>query len=521
MALLFGAWATARTTFADGSEVAVVYNSRMPESKAVAEHYAAVRQVPASQVFGLDLTTNETMTRSEFTDSLQKPLAAKLESAKLWKFADVKVPTFNGVLSHHETRVVESKIRYTALCYGIPVKIDSSSRIDELARKITGKEVLPDCAAVDSELSWLPASRTDISISGPLPNPFYGTTNRTSLNCTNGILLVSRLDGPTPEIARSLVDKAMEAESNGFWGRAYIDARGLDKTNASYIGDIWMLGAAEVCRSQGFDTEVDTNAADWPVISPMSHIAFYAGWYASQVNGPFLEKNVEFMPGAFAYHLYSYSADSIRTSDHDWCGPLLARGATCTMGCVYEPYLQFTPNVAIFARQFLGGCTFAESAWISENVLSWQTTVIGDPLYQPFKTPPQILHAELERRHSPLVTWSYNRLMNLDLFVGVSPQKLSDFLEGGPEAAKSAVLTEKLAQLYELQGKPSATIDALQRALKLDPSPHQRIRLHLTLALKLAEAGRDEDAAGNYRQFIADSPEYPGLRDICEKLKQI
>jgi hypothetical protein len=34
---------------------------------------------------------------------------------------------------------------------------------------------------------------------------------------TNGILLVTRLDGPSASIARGLVDKALEAETNGLW----------------------------------------------------------------------------------------------------------------------------------------------------------------------------------------------------------------------------------------------------------------------------------------------------------------
>jgi hypothetical protein len=54
-----------------GDEVFVVYNSRVPESKGVAEHYASVRQVPANQVLGLDLPENETMQRRDFTERLQ------------------------------------------------------------------------------------------------------------------------------------------------------------------------------------------------------------------------------------------------------------------------------------------------------------------------------------------------------------------------------------------------------------------------------------------------------------------
>jgi hypothetical protein len=48
---------------AGGEEVVVVYNSRLPESQMVAKHYAAARAVPAVQVFGLPLTTNEVMSR--------------------------------------------------------------------------------------------------------------------------------------------------------------------------------------------------------------------------------------------------------------------------------------------------------------------------------------------------------------------------------------------------------------------------------------------------------------------------
>ena len=227
------------------------------------------------------------------------------------------------------------------------------------------------------------------------------------------------------------------------------------------------------------------------------------------------------MPGAFAYHLYSFSAESIRTSDHCWCGPLLARGATCTMGCVYEPYLQFTPNIAFFVQSMCNGWTFGESAWASEIALSWQITMIGDPLYQPFKQAAPELHSHLERNQNPLLAWSFNRLVNLDLVRNVRAPQLSAFLESQPISSQSPVLQEKLAQLYEMEGKPSSAISTWQRALKLNPSTHQRIRLHLILGDRLMSAGRFTEAADNWRQFIADSPNYPAVAVIREKLKQL
>ena len=507
--------------FAGGDEVVVIYNSRMPESKAVAEHYAAARQVPAKQIFGFALTTNEVMTRADFTDFLQQPLAEKLEATKLWKFGKVTFPATNGQPARVENRVVKSKIRYAVLCYGVPLKIEPSSKLEEMAEKIARTEFRRNEAAVDSELAWLPVLKLDVMLTGPLPNPFYLTTNRASLNVTNGILLVARLDGPTPEIASALVDKALEAESNGFWGRAYFDARGLENTNSYFQGDQWILTGAEICRQLGFDCETDTNGDTLPASLPMSHIAVYAGWYANDACGPFLQSKMEFMPGAFAYHLHSYSADTLRSPTRNWCGPLLAKGATCTMGCVYEPFLQFTPNIAFFLQSIGNGWTFGEAAWASQLALSWQTTVIGDPLYQPFKKSPPELHAQLARNHNPLIEWSFNRLVNLDLARGLRATELAKFLEGVLTTTQSAVLTEKLANLYESLGKPSSAIAAWQQALTLNPSPQQRIRLRRVLAEKLLAQNREADAAENWRQLIAEAPDYADIPNLRNRLKEL
>ena len=93
---------------------------------------------------------------------------------------------------------------------------------------------------MDSELAWLPLIKMNVTLAGPLPNWVYGVTNTALLNPTNGILLVARLDGPSADIARGLVDKALAAERDGLWGRAYFDARGLPKTRHYYLGDEWI-----------------------------------------------------------------------------------------------------------------------------------------------------------------------------------------------------------------------------------------------------------------------------------------
>ncbi len=493
-----------------GEEVVVVYNSRLPESKAVADYYAQERQVPAKQIYGFELTTNEEMSRAEFHDTLQLPLAKKLEADGLWKLSMTFYKGSNQEPDRAIRKVTAAKIRYAVLCLGVPLKVAPSPDIHEAKAAKMQAELRRNEAAVDSELTWLPLLNMDFLLTGPFPNWLYGTTNAAQLNPTNGLLMVARLDGPTPEIARGLVDKALAAERDGLWGRAYFDARGLERTNSYYAGDEWILAAAEISRALGLETTVDDKPETFPASFPMSQIAVYCGWYDGTVSGPFTLPKVEFMPGAFAYHLHSFSAATLRSPTENWCGPLLAKGATCTMGCVYEPYLSGTPNVAEFLKVLGDGYTFGEAAWAAQPALSWQTTVIGDPLYRPFGQSPQKLHAELSRTHNVLDEWAYLRLVNLGLVHGARLMEVSQILENLDAATNSAVLTEKLGDLYEAEGKPSSAILTWQNALRLKPSPQQHIRLRLTLGEKLQAQGREAEAIENDEALLAESPDYPG-----------
>ena len=125
-------------------------------------------------------------------------------------------------------------------------------------------------------------------LAGPLPNLLMAAPIASSFRPLNGLLLVARLDGPTPEIASALVDKALAAETNGLWGRAYFDLRNVPDQRRLLSGR--PLAADRRARS----------AANWvstwrwtptpptfPESYPMSHIAIYAGWYDGDVSGPF------------------------------------------------------------------------------------------------------------------------------------------------------------------------------------------------------------------------------------------
>lgn len=501
-----------------GSEVVVVYNRKVPESEPVARHYAKARRIPDKQIIGLDLNTNEVMSRAEYDGELAKPLAIEFEARNFWRLGKRSWVIPSTKESTEVRMPVESDIRYVVLCYGVPLKIQNEPGLEENGRDEVREELRVNHASVDSELATLPLPKEAAFRFGLLQNHAYTTTNASSLNPTNGILMVTRLDGPTAEFAMGLVDKTIEAETNGYWGRAYFDTRSISDTNY-VLGDQWIGSAYGICRIMGFESYIDTNAATFPASLPLSQVAFYAGWYEADPSGPFLASKVEFMPGAFAYHLHSGSAHTLRSATHGWVGPLIAKGATCTMGSVYEPYLMGTPDVGTFAARWLiTGFTFGEAAYAAQNCLSWQTTVIGDPLYRAFAMQPQLLQLKFDVTESPLRAWMLLRLVNLNQIRGVPSLQLAAFLESNPLTKQSAVLLEKLGDLNSAGGKPASTLRNYERALELNPSPQQQIQLLLKLGDALMTQKKYPEAAKHWFAMYRAFPDYPGKQDVAVKL---
>ena len=519
IALLLAGGAGRLAAAEPGDAVVVLYNSRVPESRQIAAHYASVRRVPAAQVLGLDLPAGENMTRSEYREQLQVPLLQWLEKEKLFVFEP------GGLAPDTNTppqRLKESKIRYAVLCFGVPLRILNDPQLvetgsDDLAPELRSR----NGAAVDSELALLPCSRQKMRLAGPLNNPYFGVTNAALLNPLRGVLIVARLDGPDSTVAGALVDKAVQAETNGLWGRAYFDLRGL--TNGPFKkGDDWLSGAAEAARRFGFETVVDDRPETFSTAFPMSQIALYAGWYDPTVSGPFTRPPVEFMPGAFAYHLHSFSAHSLRSTNESWCGPFLAEGVTATMGCIDEPYLDGTPDMQVFfTRWLLLGFTYGEAACAAQGTLSWQTTVVGDPLFHPFGGNPQTLHNELLRRNSPLIEWSLMRWVDFNLAQGAPAADYIRYLEAEPTTRHSAILAEKLAQLYQNAGKPDLAIQSLRQALTLNPTPQTAVRLNLALGEQLAAAGRGAEALKLDETFLSNTPGWPGALSLFQKMQAL
>ncbi len=246
-------------------------------------------------------------------------------------------------------------------------------------------------AAVDSEVSLCLAE--PYQKAQWLPNPFLPRYD--GLPFIDGLrrqtLKVARLDGPTPEIAKRLVDDALAAEAQGLEGTFYIDARGLSgdaNTNAYVHFDNQLRQLYEIIRRRStFPVVLDNQAALFPAGSGLP-AALYVGWYS-------LAKYVDafhWQRGAVAYHVASAECTTLRHQKSTvWCKRLLEEGVAATLGPVAEPYLHsFPPPEEFFPLLLSGQLPLLEVYFQTIPHLSWRQIFIGDPLYNPFRNRPQL-----------------------------------------------------------------------------------------------------------------------------------
>src|SRR5688572_7905213 len=149
-----------------GNAVVLVYNSKSAASKQVADHYASRRKVPTEQIIALPLAESEIISREEFESSLQQPLWNEMRARKLLTYRSREPQQ-----STQQCNVVEAKVRYAVLCYGVPVKIAPDPNRNEAASENFPVELRRNEAAVDSELALLPMLDHSLPITGFAGNP--------------------------------------------------------------------------------------------------------------------------------------------------------------------------------------------------------------------------------------------------------------------------------------------------------------------------------------------------------------
>ena len=341
--------------------VFIVVNETETKSVPLALYYAQKRGIPEAHIIHVRTTTEEVCSRDEYEREIASPVRGFLQSS--------------GLKDVSSSCVV--------LMYGIPLRIVASR--ENGSKKLGQLRQIEDTgASVDSEIMLVYES--NYPRSGWIENPLLiGADNQNVFVDKTTMIMVSRLDGPSPKVVKRIIDHSLEAEKNGLKGTAYFDARWPEVMTDHMSGyaqfDKLIHQAARKVRKFGvMPVVLDSAKALFPEKS-CPEAALYCGWYSL---GNYID-SFQWTPGSIGYHVASSECTTLKKQNSRvWCKMMLEKGITATMGPVDEPYVQAFPHPDIFFECLLKGMCLAESYLKSIPFLSWKMVLVGDPLYTPF-----------------------------------------------------------------------------------------------------------------------------------------
>lgn len=413
-------------------EVFVIYNRNLPESVKLAKYYASVRKIPRDNLIGIRTTTNERISRADYLktvrDPVRKALLTRSRMTRVRCLVTVRgVPlAINQIRAEVERkayrqagrRCTECKAKLVALRNRLqelgnesPVDVEAVGTLkqeiekgeknlaaltaarDEALKKLRAKNGQTN-AALDSELAllfWSP-----YQLRRWQPNFLRTILVKTPATSNSQItFMTARLDGPDFKSVKGMINRAVAAEKKGLEGVAYFDARGLkpkgSRPSAYAIHDEAIRQTAEMVKAHGIKTVLD-NRPELFGPGKCPDAALYCGWYS-------LTKYVDafdWAAGAVGYHVASGEAISLRRGNY-WCKRMIDDRVTATLGPVNEPYLSAFPDPrAFFGLLLTGKYTLVEVYAETGPWNSWMMTLIGDPLYNPFRKNPKMTLDEVK-----------------------------------------------------------------------------------------------------------------------------
>jgi uncharacterized protein (TIGR03790 family) len=392
-------------------EILVVVNKESIDSVRMGKLYIALRYIPSSNLAGISAPFQDEISRKQYDEQIAGPLRKTIHDLQDKGKRIRCIVTMYGVplrispvmpsdTSQEEIRKYEdilkqkkaelSELKEQPKWWNkIFKKTIRKSDIDQLQTEInkrqfeldhlTGKDTI---AAVDSELALLLSSSYDLA--GWQLNPEF-TPFKGRMNSKNKVLMVSRIDAPTPALAEKMMRTAVEVEKTGLSGKLYLDARGFSGENDYAKFDEDIRRTAQILEKGLMPVVLDNKPELFgPGEAPMA--ALYCGWYSL---GEYKDA-FEWAKGAVGYHVASSEAVSLHDPGRNyWVKGMLERGVIASLGPVTEPYLTAFPPPSLFFPLLMSGqYSLAEVFAMTNPFLSWRMILVGDPLYNPFRAKP-------------------------------------------------------------------------------------------------------------------------------------
>ena len=385
-------------------EILVIANRNFPQSSELARYYMEKRGIPGQNLILVGTTKDECCSREEYDKEIALPIRAYLQDLDERGLHIRCLLTIHGVpLTVSEPQLRDEEAKALEKFKNLARKLESQlkgggnkledflknlrSQYDETQKEIAALSKADQMAAVDSELALV--QKTGYPLSGWIPSPFFiGFRGKKIKDMPESALLVSRLDGPTVQIVKRVIDDSLLAEKKGLKGKAYFDARWPDPGKGDLTGyafyDASLHKAAAIVRaSKLMETILDEKES---LFQPgeCGDAALYCGWYSL---GKYIDA-FKWVPGSVGFHIASQECATLRQPGSTvWCKMMLEKGIAATVGPVGEPYVEAFPVPEVFFGLLLEGkATLVECFALSSPYLSWRMVLIGDPLYCPFRT---------------------------------------------------------------------------------------------------------------------------------------
>ncbi|MFN0205052.1 MAG: TIGR03790 family protein [Planctomycetota bacterium] len=368
------------------NQILVVVNDSSAISQAIGNYYTSIRNIPAQNVFHLanGTPTAEYISRNDYSLLIRDPIKNYLE---------VTVPA------------LKTQIKCILLTKGVPLVVNNT----------TGGGVSQTVASVDSELTQLFTGLVpNNGHEGWLGNPYFGQQKGFDEFTINGLhssmsYLVCRLDGYADQIdpgtgvpvdIKNLIDRAQTPNAAG----VYLLDGDPTKTGGYAIGETWMTNAKNALNALGlFVNHTQTTTFQ----KNINNILGYASWGSNDSNNlgvPYYGLNMngsgDNVPGTFVPG--SLATDFVSTSARTFSGPnignygqsmiadLIRMGCTAANGHVAEPFLNAVSQPDQVFPNYARGFTVAEAFYTSIAFLSWENTVVCDPLMKRMQVVSQI-----------------------------------------------------------------------------------------------------------------------------------
>jgi len=290
---------------------------------------------------------------------------------------DIDSVTFESLRSQVESHLVNNNlvdsINYLVTTKGVPLSVNNGCVVDPALVK--------SCASVDSELALILGPMSN-SIGSPASvlNPYFDSYDHFSRE-NEGFYLVTRLSGySVADVYRMIDNSGPETPINQTTGQTIVDISNATGNDSSYFVDLY-TPAYDSLLSGGWNATLDVE--NLPLVNQSNVLGYFGLGHGPLPPATF---NYEWTKGsvgvmsmcnsAFTFDTDTNTTNSVLVAD------LIAGGCTGAIGHVDYIYFSQIVPIEIFVNRYFNASmeyNLAESFYMAETRLSWQTVVIGDP----------------------------------------------------------------------------------------------------------------------------------------------